>query len=67
MLPSPAEIESARRALKAIQCGDHPTQPDTLVLRLWAGPHVRMPLTEIAHAILEMAQVPLDPPAPPPP
>jgi hypothetical protein len=56
MLPSPAEVESAHRALKAIEEGGHPSQADALVLRLWAGPHTKMvPLEEIAKQILKYA------------
>jgi hypothetical protein len=54
MLPSPAEAESARRALKAIADDCHPTQADALVLRLWAGPHAKIgPLEEIGKQIIE--------------
>ncbi len=42
MFPSPAEVESARRVLKAIKDGIYPSQADALVLGLWAGPRTRM-------------------------
>ena len=54
MLPSPAEIEAARRALKAIEEGGHPSRVDALTLRLWSGPRHKMgPLEEIAKNILK--------------
>ena len=56
MLPSPAQVESARRALKAIAEGGHPSQSDALALRLWAGPHLKMlSLERIAEQILKEA------------
>ena len=59
MLPSPAEVEAARRVLKTIQYGGHPSQADALVLRLWVGPHTKMiPLEEIAKDIIKQAGAP---------
>jgi hypothetical protein len=56
---SPAEVESARRALKAIEDNRHPSQEDALALRRWAGPRYKMgPLEEIAKNILEAAGEP---------
>jgi hypothetical protein len=54
-----SEIDSARRALKAIKNGIHPAQADALALRLWNGP--RNPtrfLAEIATEIIEKYQTP---------
>jgi hypothetical protein len=56
MLPTPAEVESARRVLKAIEEGGYPSQADALTLRLWAGPRTKTrPLEEIAEKIIEAA------------
>ena len=44
MLPSPAEVETARRALKAIEDNRKPSQADAVTLRLWAGQHTRVSL-----------------------
>ena len=56
MLPSPAQVESARRALKAIEEGGHPSQSDALALRFWTGPRYKIgPLEEIAKNILKAA------------
>jgi hypothetical protein len=56
MLLSQAEVESARRALKAIEDNRHPSPDDALALRLWAGPRYKMaPLEEIAKNILKAA------------
>ena len=56
MLPSPAEVEAARRALKAIHDRGHPSRTDALALRLWAGPFNSLrPLAEIAYAIVKEA------------
>jgi hypothetical protein len=59
MPPSPSEVESARRALQAIEDGRHPSQEHALALRLWAGPRYKMaPLEEIAENILKAAGEP---------
>ena len=59
MVPSPADIESARRALKAIEDNRQPSQGDALVLRLWAGPRYKMgSLEEIGKNILKEAGEP---------
>jgi hypothetical protein len=59
MLPSPAEVEAARRVIKAIEHGGNPSQADALMLRLWIGPHTRMlPLEEIAKDIIKQASAP---------
>lgn len=56
MLLSPADVESARRALKAIEDNRYPSQEDALALRRWAGPRYKMgPLEEIAKNILKAA------------
>jgi len=56
ILPSPDEVAAARRVLKAIKDGGHPSQADALVLRLWAGPDTKMlPLMDIATEILKFA------------
>jgi hypothetical protein len=56
MLPSPAEVEAARRALKAINNGGHPSQADSLTLRLWSGPrNPWRPLADIAWQIVKEA------------
>jgi hypothetical protein len=56
MLPSPAEVETARRVLEAIAEHRSPTQSDALVLRLWAGPRNGMrPLKDIAKEVTEAA------------
>jgi hypothetical protein len=58
-MPTPAEIGSAHRALKAIEDQDHPSQEDALALRMWARPGGRMrPLEEIAKNILKAAAEP---------
>jgi hypothetical protein len=52
-MPTPTEIESARRVLKAIQDLGRPSQEDALALRMWASPSTRMrSLEEIARDIL---------------
>jgi hypothetical protein len=57
MLPSPAEVEAARRALKAINNGRHPSQADALMLRLWAGPRNPLrPIADIAYEIVKQAE-----------
>ena len=54
MLPTPAEVEIARRVLKTIADNRNPSQADALTLRLWAGPRTNMlPLEEIATEIIE--------------
>ena len=62
MLPSPADVDSARRVLEAIKNGGHPSQADALTLRLWAGPRNKMlPLEDIANEILKAAGEPSTP------
>jgi hypothetical protein len=59
MLLSTTEVESALRALRAIEDNRQPSQEDSLTLRLWAGPRYRMgPLEEIATNILKVAEEP---------
>jgi len=63
MLPSPAEIDCARRVLKAIEHGGHPSQADALLLRLWAGPRTPLqPLEEIAKQVMMWENRSKDPP-----
>jgi hypothetical protein len=56
MLPSPAEVAAARRALKAIHNRGHPSRADALTLRLWSGPRNPLrPLADIAYEIVKEA------------
>jgi hypothetical protein len=58
-LLSPTEVDSACRALEAIEDNRHPSQEDALALRLWAGPRYKMAaLEEIAKKILNAAGEP---------
>ena len=51
--PTPNEIATAHRVLAALKRGRKPADADAVLLRLWIGPRTKMPLAEIATAIIE--------------
>ena len=56
-MPSTTEIEAARRALTSITRNQHPSQADTLILRLWSGPHTALrPIQDIALDLLDKVE-----------
>jgi hypothetical protein len=57
MLPSPSQVETARRALKAIKDGGRPTKADAIALQKYAGPIGRtVPIKDIANEIMRLAK-----------
>jgi hypothetical protein len=64
-LPTEKEIAAARRVLKSIKDHGIVTQPDALVLRLYAGPFDSLrPLADIAFEIIKKADQSPEPPTP---
>jgi hypothetical protein len=51
--PTPNEIATARRVLATFTRRRMPAKADAVLVRLWIGPHTKMPLAEIATAIIE--------------
>jgi hypothetical protein len=51
--PTPIEIATARRVLATLTRGRKASPSDAILLRLWIGPRTKMPLAEIAAAIIE--------------